>query len=355
MRLTPESWELRMKTVFVTGAGGYIGSVLTPKLLRSGYRVRAVDRFFFGRDKLAPATGLEVIQEDTRRLTDEHLRGIDYVIDLAAISNDPAGELFGAATEAINCDARVATAERAKRTGVKRYILPSSCSIYGVTDDVVDESSPTNPLTTYSRANEKAEQAVLSLADESFVVTVMRQATVFGYSPRMRFDLAINGMTYGAWKGGKLPLMRDGSQYRPMVHIEDTTDVMLLLLESELGAVNGQIFNVGSVACSFQIEKLGQMVARVVSEITGSPVQIEWYGDPDRRSYRVAFDKIETALGWKARWSGEDGVRQIVDALRDGRLEKGPETITLEWYRDLHHWHRIIRSVEMYGSILDIE
>ncbi len=334
-----------MKTVLVTGAGGYIGSVLTPKLLGGGYRVRAVDRFFFGRDKLAPAADLQIIQEDNRRLTDEHFRGVDAVIDLAAISNDPTGELFGPATQAINCDARVATAERAKRTGAKRYILPSSCSIYGVTEDVVDETSPTNPLTTYSQANEKAEQAVLSLADEGFVVTIMRQATVFGFSPRMRFDLAINGMTYGAWKGGKLPLMRDGRQYRPMVHVEDTTDVMQLLLESEPGAVNGQIFNVGSVACSFQIEKLGQMVARVVGEMTGSPIQIEWYGDPDRRSYRVAFDKIETALGWKARRSGEDGVREIVDALKDGRLGKGPETITLEWYRNLHHWHRIIKRL----------
>ncbi|WP_372638277.1 NAD-dependent epimerase/dehydratase family protein [Cohnella sp.] len=339
-----------MKHVLVTGAGGYIGSVLVPKLLNKGYRVTAIDRYFFGADKLPEHDNLKIVKEDCRRLTERDLEEVDAVIDLVAISNDPSGELFQEATYEINHLARANTARLAKKTGVRRYILPSSCSLYGFQDDgvIVNEESRTNPLTTYAKANEQAERDILPLADALFTAVVIRQATVYGYSPRMRFDLAINGMTHGAWENGVIPLMRDGSQWRPMVHIQDTTDVMCLLLEADESIVNGQIFNVGSDRNNYQLGRLAEEIAAALP----IDVEISWYGDPDHRSYRVGFEKIERALNWKAKWTAADGALEIYDALATGRLVKDEQTITLSWYQELAKWHKIIKECELYGGMI---
>jgi nucleoside-diphosphate-sugar epimerase len=340
-----------MQKILVTGAGGYIGTTLVPTLLERGYAVRVLDRFFFGEALMPPQPNLEIVREDTRFLTQAHFKDMDAVIDLAAISNDPSGELFQDATWQINHEARANAARLAKQAGVKRYILPSSCSIYGYQPEMIaDELTPTNPLTTYAKANELAEKDSLKLADKNFTVIVLRQATVYGYSPRMRFDIAINGMTYGAWKTGKLPLMRDGKQWRPFVHVKDTVDAMIFMLTVDAARVNGQIYNVGSDDNVYQIAPLAEMVARCVSP----DVKIEWYGDPDHRSYRVSFRKIE-ALGWKATRGAEEAINEIVGYLKSGKLDKTTETLTLEWYKTLQHWHEVIKQVELYGGILDLE
>jgi len=337
--------------VLVTGAGGYIGTTLVPMLLDGGHTVIALDRYFFGPGLLAEHPNLVILKEDNRFLADEHFAGVEAVIDLAALSNDPSGELFQHSTWQINYEARARTAELAKKAGATRYVLPSSCSIYGFMDanEIADEIYPTNPLTTYAKANEKAEDAVLALADGEFCVVALRQATVYGYSPRMRFDLAINGMTYGAWKTGKLPLMRDGSQWRPMVHVKDTSHALMFMLDADETRVNGEIFNVGSAENVYQIGPLDDAVAANVPR----DVEIEWYGDPDHRSYRVAFDKIE-ALGFKARYSAEDGVRELVERLEAGDVDRTPRTITLEWYKALVEWQEIIHDVELRGGIVDL-
>ena len=340
-----------MTRVLVTGAGGYIGSTLVPLLLERDYTVVAVDRFFFGADRLPEHPQLEVRVEDVRRLKVKDFHGVDAVIDLAAISNDPSGELFQEPTWAINHRARVRCAHLASSAGVSRYILPSSCSVYGFqdADTVATETSPTNPLTTYAKANLAAEDGVLSLAGPDFCVTVLRQATVYGYSPRMRFDLAINGMTYGAWKTGNLPLMRDGSQWRPMVHVRDTSEAQIHMLESEPMSINGEIFNVGSAENVYQIGPLGEIVA---DKVPGD-VSIEWYGDPDHRSYRVDFDKVES-LGWRAQRTAEDGVLDVVQALEDGRTDRTTDTITLDWYKTLYRFQELLSEVEVDGELLDL-
>jgi len=275
-----------MKKVLVTGAGGYIGSVLVPILLKQGYTVVAVDRFFFGRQTLPPQDDqLQVLQNDIRWLDESYLKGIDAAIDLAALSNDPSGELDPKKTWEINHWGRVRIAHLSKKMGISKYIFPSSCSVYGFQEGLLDEMCPVNPLTTYAKANLQAERDILPLADEGFCVVVLRQATVYGLSPRMRFDLAINGMVRGLFKNGKIPILRDGTQWRPFVHVKDTARAMVLMLEAPPHLINAQIFNVGSDEQNYQIMPLAKMVA----EASGVSFNYEWYGSPDYRSYKVSF------------------------------------------------------------------
>ncbi|MDE2321388.1 MAG: SDR family oxidoreductase [candidate division NC10 bacterium] len=338
-----------MKRVLVTGAGGYIGSVLTPALLNQGYTVVAVDRFFFGRQTLAPHDHLEILQDDIRWLDESALHGIDAIIDLAALSNDPAGELDPEKTWEINHRGRVRIARLAKTMGVQRYVLPSSCSIYGFQEGLLDEASPPNPLTTYAKANLQAEQDVLPLADKRFCVTVLRQATVYGLSPRMRFDLAVNGMVRGLFKNGKIPILRDGQQWRPFVHVKDTTRAMLQMLEAPTDVINGQIFNVGSDEQNCRVMPLAQVVA----EAMGVPFEYEWYGLPDHRSYQVSFRKIRELLGFKAEYTPHDGAQEVYDALRTGVVNPDdPKTSTVQWYKQLMEMRHLLNEVEIRGVLL---
>ena len=214
-------------------------------------------------------------------------------------------------------------------------------------DFIAKEDSKTNPLTHYAKANEMAEKEILPLANRDFCVTVLRQATVFGYSPRMRFDLAINGMTYGAWKNRSLPLMRDGKQWRPMIHVSDTSDAIIFILNQDPSDINSEIFNSGSAENVYQLKPLAERVAAVV----GDDVEIEWYGDKDVRSYNVSFDKIKN-LGFNAKFKAEDGVGEILQKLESGELEKSLKTITLDWYNEITRWHEIVNSLEINGRMI---
>lgn len=340
-----------MNTVLVTGGAGYIGSVLTRLLLEKGYHVKCLDRLFFGREsieELLDNPNYELIKDDIRWCNASIFDNVDAVIDMAALSNDPSGELNPEKTMEINFKGRERIATLSKKHGVKQYILASSCSIYGFQEGILTEESSVNPLTTYAEANYKAEQAALPLADDKFTATVLRQSTVFGLSPRMRFDLAINGMTFGFFKNKKIPVMRDGTQWRPFVHVRDTSNAFMKVLESDPEQVNGHIFNVGNNNQNVQILPLAEMV----SKGAGVPFDFEWYGDPDHRSYQVSFDKIKKSIGYDTKVTVEDGAREIANALNTGEVVPSPKMKTVDWYKYLIESQQILDDVVLDGVVL---
>lgn len=339
-----------MTRIMVTGAGGFVGTTLVPELLRRGYTVRALDRFFFGR-RLDQHDRLEIITEDTRRIAKAHLSDIDCVIDLVSLSNDALGEYFDKATWEINYLSRKRTARLAKAVGVARYILASSCSVYGFQeeDEFAREDGPINPQTNYAKAAAKVEQDILPLAGEDFCVTVLRQATLYGYSPRMRFDLVVNAMTYSAWETGRISVRHDGNQWRPLVHVKDDVEAICFLLEYDASKVNGEIFNVGSNNCNYQLMGIAKTIASAVPK----NVDIKWFLEPDTRSYKVDFTKF-AGLGYSTKISVEEGALAIYILLESGKINKTEETISLDYLQKLQHLHEFIKSVERHGGIIDL-
>ena len=336
------------KIILVTGAGGYIGSMLVPSLLKSGFRVRAIDRFFFG-NNLKSNKNLKIIYDDIRNLKSEYFKSVYGVIDLAAISNDPSGEKFKKQTYEINYKARVRNAILSKKNKVIKYLLPSSCSNYGKipTNVIADENYKLNPLTNYSKANSKAEKDILKLSSEKFCSTVFRQGTVYGFSPKMRFDLAINGMTYGCYKNNILPIMRNGMQRRPMLHIKDAIRAMKFFLKSDSKIFSGEIFNIGSESNNYRIIDL----ANKLKLFYGRKLKLEWYGNADKRSYFVSFEKIRKA-GFKTLYQAEDGIKEIHEKLVNKKIEKNPNTITLNWYEYLEYMDSFLNQIKINGKLL---
>ncbi|KON31439.1 hypothetical protein AC477_04180, partial [miscellaneous Crenarchaeota group-1 archaeon SG8-32-1] len=249
----------------------------------------------------------------------------------------------------INYKGRVRVAKLAKKNGIKKYVLASTCSVYGFQEEIITESSDLNPLTTYAKASMMAEKEILSLADNSFSPTVLRQATVYGFSHRMRFDLAINGMVLGFYNKGKIPIMRDGKQWRPFIEVSDTSKAFIQVLEAEDDLVNGQIFNSGSDEQNIQIIDLAKLVAESIE----LPFNFNWYGDPDVRSYRVNFSKIKQILNFRPNCSIRKGARKVFDALIEGKLNPDdPRTITVKWYKHLLDMQKFLKDTEINGELL---
>ena len=248
----------------------------------------------------------------------------------------------------INHKGRARVAKLSKENGVKRYILASSCSIYGFKDGQLDEESPINPLTTYAKANRKAEISAKKLADDKFTTTMLRFATVFGLSARMRFDLAVNGMVLGFHKNKKIPIMRDGRQWRPFIHVKDVAEAYVTTIKAQKDKINGKIFNVGNNNQNYQIIKLAKEVAKAM-DIT---FKKEWYGDPDTRSYRINFDKVKKTLGYKTKYSVAFGAKEIQNALKNGKTTDSLKTKTVEWYKYLLDAQKISNSVTINNRVL---
>ena len=336
--------------VLVTGGAGYIGSVLSRILLEKGYNVTILDRLFFGTDSIDEISDqITLIKDDVRFFNPRILEHTDAIFDLASLSNDPCGELDPQKTMEINYLGRVRVAKLAKKKGVKKYVLASTCSVYGFQEGLITEKSDLNPLTTYAKASLMAEQEIIPLSDSSFSPTVLRQATVYGFSHRMRFDLAINGMVLGFYKKGKIPIMRNGKQWRPFINVRDTSNAFIKIIDSDECLVNGQIFNCGSNEQNIQIFNLAKLVAESI-EI---PFNYEWYGDPDERSYRVDFTKIKESLNFEPNISIKKGSRTVFNALKEGKLNPDdPRMVTVKWYKNLIAMQKFLKDIELNGVIL---
>jgi nucleoside-diphosphate-sugar epimerase len=335
----------------VTGAGGYIGTQLVRDLVKVGHEVTAVDRFFFGKEPLSEFVGnkqVTIMQKDIRDLDQNDFRGHDAVCDLACLSNDPAGEIDPQLTYQINRDGRIHVAKTAKQAGVAKYIISSSCSVYGKGEEPqLSETSKTNPISVYAKSTLEAEQQNLSIADNNFSVTALRNATVFGLSTRMRFDLVVNLMTLTAFQKGRIIVMGGGSQWRPLVHLSDVARAFITVIGEHQEKVNKEVFNIG--LDNFQIRNL----AYLVREELPFPVEIDLApDDADKRDYNVVFAKAEKTLGFKAKTSIVAGVREIYGALKLGKVDTGDKTITVAWYKNILEASKLINSVSIDGRII---
>lgn len=329
------------KKVLVTGGCGYIGSVLVPLLLERGYEVRVFDKLYFGEEPLKSVRDrIELIPGDVRDFDPSILDGIDGVIHLGSLSNDPTAAFDPDATRSINFEGTIKLAKACKEQAIAKFTFASTCAVYGFhLDGIADETFPVNPQSDYAKSKLDVDVVLQKMADEKFCPVTLRQATVFGFSPRMRWDIVINAFAMHAFKTGRLDVWFGGEAWRPVVHVKDTAEAHIRCLEAEPDRVRGQVFNL--VYRNYRILELAHRVRKALAEI-GVTVEVDVnYDEVDSRSYRTAGDKITNVLGFTPSVSVEDGVKEIVEVLRSGQ------------YRDFDHpiyynmrWMKLLVDVE---------
>jgi nucleoside-diphosphate-sugar epimerase len=308
-----------MSRVLVAGDGGYIGAVLVPFMRAAGHEVAGLDLGLYEGCDLGPASASASAGAwrrgiaDIREITPDQLAGYDAVICLAALSNDPLGDLNPSATYSVNLDGTLHLARAAKQAGIERFLFSSSCSLYGAAGKApVSEDAEMFPVTAYGETKVKAERDLALLADDHFSPTYLRNATAYGASPRHRLDIVVNNLTAVAMTTGKVRLESDGTPWRPLVHIEDISRAFLAVLTAPREVVHDQAFNVGRSEDNVQIRDIAEMVRE---EVPDSALSFAADAGPDLRNYRVDFAKLaETFPDLKLRWSVRDGIRELVSA-----------------------------------------
>jgi len=302
--------------VLVTGNLGYIGTVLTPMMQSAGFDVVGLDSDLYAACNFgAPPQPVETMFRDIRDVERADLQGFDAVVHLAGLSNDPLGDLNPALTFEINYHASVRLARLAKEAGVERFVFSSSCSVYGAAGEaLLDEDAAFNPVTPYGRSNVLAEQELSLLADENFSPIFLRNATAYGFSPFLRFDLVLNNLVAWALTTGRIFLKSDGTPWRPLVHVEDIARAFIAALRARRSQIHNRAFNVGRTSENYRIRDLARIVADAVP---GCRMETAADAEPDQRTYRVSCDKITRELpSFRPTWKAIQGAQQLYEAYR---------------------------------------
>jgi len=342
------------KRILMTGHRGYLGSVMAPHFVQAGYDVTGMDTGYFDDCTLVDdAAAIPTIRKDIRDLEPADLHGYDAVVHLAALSNDPIGNLNDGWTEDINFRSSARLAELAREAGARRFLFSSSCIMYGVADAAVaTEESPLNPQTTYARSKVLAEAAIRDLATDSFSPVFLRNGTVYGLSPRMRFDTVLNNLVGFAASTGKVTVYSDGSPWRPVLHVADVARAFQAVLEAPREAVHNQAINIGANSLNHRIRELAEFT---LDAVPGSSLEVVARADADQRTYCADFSKFARLLPeFRFEWTARQGARQLADAFK--RLNLGAAEFTdrrfsrLKWLRHLLDAGRLDQSLRWQAS-----